>query len=215
MPTKTKPRRKSKLTAEEREERRQQQRERAAAAVEALGTEDGFRAWIESRKNFRSYSARNQWLILVQLPEATRVGRRRDQRQRGRGEGRMTDDNLTREQLSKLEALAVRHGSVACEKIHGSDEVYAVIDPTMASGFTEDEHARLTIDEDGQITETESLCPGEGFRSCCETWKLKDDDECRPCTEAIEQEADAAHLRRRGVRNLSAYDPNNDNRGER
>jgi hypothetical protein len=66
-----------KFTDEERAEYKRQQREEAQqrleTAVESLQTSDGFRAWLDARARFHSYSFNNTLLIWTQLPEATRV----------------------------------------------------------------------------------------------------------------------------------------------
>lgn len=61
------------LTEEERAERRASERRRMQDAVEALRTSDGWRRWLTARRHFHDYSFRNQILIAMQMPEATRV----------------------------------------------------------------------------------------------------------------------------------------------
>lgn len=54
------------LTDEQREQRRAEQRELVIASIEQLRTSDGWRAHLNARARFRSYSARNVLLILSQ-----------------------------------------------------------------------------------------------------------------------------------------------------
>jgi N-terminal domain of anti-restriction factor ArdC len=61
------------LTEERREQRRAEQRELVIASIEQLRSSDGWRAYLNARARFRSYSARNVLLILAQHPSATRV----------------------------------------------------------------------------------------------------------------------------------------------
>lgn len=71
------PRRKKKnyrpLTPEQRAERVERDRKRMQAAVDALRSSEGWQRWLAVRKRFRSYSFRNQLLIALQRPDATRV----------------------------------------------------------------------------------------------------------------------------------------------
>jgi hypothetical protein len=60
-------------TEEQREQRRAEQRELVVASIEQLRSSDGWRAYLNARARFRSYSARNVLLILEQHPTATRV----------------------------------------------------------------------------------------------------------------------------------------------
>jgi len=59
--------------AEYRKAQREQANERLKAAVESLQSTEGFRAWLEARARFHTYSFHNTLLILVQMPEARRV----------------------------------------------------------------------------------------------------------------------------------------------
>lgn len=52
---------------------RRLQTEQIAASVAALESEPGFRAWMRARRRFHTYSLRNQLLICLQRPDATRV----------------------------------------------------------------------------------------------------------------------------------------------
>jgi hypothetical protein len=61
------------LTEEQRERRRVEQRELVVASIEQLRSSNGWRAYLNARARFRSYSARNVLLILQQHPTATRV----------------------------------------------------------------------------------------------------------------------------------------------
>jgi antirestriction protein ArdC len=63
----------SKLTDAEREQRRAADREFIQQAVEQLRSSDGWQRWLATRRHFRSYSLRNQLLIALQRPDATRV----------------------------------------------------------------------------------------------------------------------------------------------
>lgn len=54
-------------------ERRERDRELAAEAVEQLRSSEGWRRWLDTRRHFHRYSVRNQILIAMQMPEATRV----------------------------------------------------------------------------------------------------------------------------------------------
>jgi hypothetical protein len=58
------------LTEEQREQRRAQQRELVVASIEQLRSSDGWRAYLNARARFRSYSARNDLLILAQRTTA-------------------------------------------------------------------------------------------------------------------------------------------------
>lgn len=53
--------------------KRQEQLERLEQATREVATSDGFRRWIETRAKFHRYSIRNQILIAMQCPDATRV----------------------------------------------------------------------------------------------------------------------------------------------
>jgi antirestriction protein ArdC len=70
MTTKTKSAPKS---DEERAERRAADREQMREAVEALRSSEGWQRWLKLRRHFRTYSFRNQLMIAMQCPEATRV----------------------------------------------------------------------------------------------------------------------------------------------
>lgn len=61
------------LSEHERAERRRADREFARHAVERLRSSEGWRAWLESRRHFRTYSLHNQLLIAMQCPNATHV----------------------------------------------------------------------------------------------------------------------------------------------
>jgi hypothetical protein len=61
------------LTEEQREQRRAEQRALVVASIEQLRSSDGWRAYLNARARFRSYSPRNVLLILAQHPTATRV----------------------------------------------------------------------------------------------------------------------------------------------
>ena len=61
------------LTDEERDARRAEQREIADRAVEELRSSTGWQRWLSTRRHFHHYSLRNQLLIAMQAPDATRV----------------------------------------------------------------------------------------------------------------------------------------------
>ena len=61
------------LTETEREQRRAADRRFVQQAVEQLRTSDGWQRWLTTRRHFHSYSLRNQLLIALQRPDATRV----------------------------------------------------------------------------------------------------------------------------------------------
>ena len=65
----------SRLTEEQCAGRRQRDRELAQRAVEQLRSSDGWRMWlaVRSRTGLARYSLRNQLLIALQDPEATKV----------------------------------------------------------------------------------------------------------------------------------------------
>jgi hypothetical protein len=65
--------RRTRLTEEERERRRAADREFVQQAVAALRSSEGWHRWRATRRHFRSYSLRNQLLIAMQKPDATRV----------------------------------------------------------------------------------------------------------------------------------------------
>jgi N-terminal domain of anti-restriction factor ArdC len=68
---------KTKFSDEEKAAYLQAQREKAQeqfeSAVASLQSEEGFAAWLNARAKFHDYSFANTMLIMVQLPEATRV----------------------------------------------------------------------------------------------------------------------------------------------
>jgi antirestriction protein ArdC len=70
MTTKTKRAPKSEA---ERAERRAADREQMREAVEALRSSEGWQRWLRVRRHFRTYSFRNQLMIAMQCPQATRV----------------------------------------------------------------------------------------------------------------------------------------------
>ena len=61
------------LTGEQREQRRVEQRELVVAAIEQLRSSTGWRAYLNARARFGSYSARNVLMIVQQHPTAERV----------------------------------------------------------------------------------------------------------------------------------------------
>ena len=61
------------LTEEQREQRRVEQRELVVASIEQLRSSTGWRAYLNGRARFRSYSARNVLMIIQQHPTAERV----------------------------------------------------------------------------------------------------------------------------------------------
>ena len=61
------------LTDAEREQRRAADRAFVQQAVEQLRSSDGWQRWLTTRQHFHTYSLRNQLLIAMQNPEATRV----------------------------------------------------------------------------------------------------------------------------------------------
>ena len=61
------------LSNAEREQRRAQERELVQTAVEQLRSSAGWQAWLDTRSRFHNYSLRNQLLIALQAPHATRV----------------------------------------------------------------------------------------------------------------------------------------------
>src|SRR3954469_25379401 len=69
------PRPRTLLSDDERAERRARERQLTAQAVEQLRTSAGWQAWLQvrARTGLRRYSLRNQLLIAVQDPAATRV----------------------------------------------------------------------------------------------------------------------------------------------
>jgi hypothetical protein len=61
------------LSEAERDGRRRRDRERSRQAVERLRGSEGWQRWLSLRRHFRSYSPVNQWLIALQMPDASRV----------------------------------------------------------------------------------------------------------------------------------------------
>jgi len=61
------------LTEAEREQRRAADRAFVQQAVEQLRSSDGWQRWLTTRRHFHTYSLRNQLLIAMQRPDATRV----------------------------------------------------------------------------------------------------------------------------------------------
>jgi antirestriction protein ArdC len=60
-------------TEAERAERREAERRLMADAVDRLRTSEGWRRWLAVRSHFHDYTLRNQILIALQCPKATRV----------------------------------------------------------------------------------------------------------------------------------------------
>jgi antirestriction protein ArdC len=69
----TSTRRRRSPTSEDRDARRAAERELTAKAVRALQESDGWQRWLRVRRHFHSYSLANQFLIALQMPDATRV----------------------------------------------------------------------------------------------------------------------------------------------
>ena len=61
------------LSEAEREQRRAADRAFVQQAVEQLRSSDGWQRWLATRRHFHSYSLRNQLLLAMQKPDATRV----------------------------------------------------------------------------------------------------------------------------------------------
>jgi N-terminal domain of anti-restriction factor ArdC len=61
------------LTDAEREQRRAADRAFVQQAVEQLRSSDGWQRWLTTRRHFHTYSLRNQLLLAMQKPDATRV----------------------------------------------------------------------------------------------------------------------------------------------
>jgi antirestriction protein ArdC len=61
------------LTDAEREQRRAADRAFVQQAVDALRSSEGWQRWLTTRRHFHVYSLRNQLLIAMQKPDATRV----------------------------------------------------------------------------------------------------------------------------------------------
>src|SRR4051794_41647183 len=65
--------RRRRLSEAEREQRRSADRAFVEQAVEALRSSEGWQRWLTTRRYFHTYSLRNQLLIAMQTPDATRV----------------------------------------------------------------------------------------------------------------------------------------------
>src|SRR3954452_2078833 len=61
------------LSEAEREQRRAAECAFVQQAVEQLRSSDGWQRWLTTRRHFHTYSLRNQLLIAMQCPHATRV----------------------------------------------------------------------------------------------------------------------------------------------
>jgi hypothetical protein len=61
------------LTEAEREQRRAADRAFIQQAVDALRSSEGWQRWLTTRRHFHNYSLRNQLLLAMQKPDATRV----------------------------------------------------------------------------------------------------------------------------------------------
>lgn len=61
------------LTDAERDARREADRQKSQEAVEKLRSTEGWQQWLALRRHFHTYSLRNQLLIAMQCPQATRV----------------------------------------------------------------------------------------------------------------------------------------------
>ncbi len=61
------------LTDAQREQRRAADRAFVQQAVEQLRSSDGWQRWLTTRRHFHTYSLRNQLLLAMQNPDATRV----------------------------------------------------------------------------------------------------------------------------------------------
>ena len=61
------------LTDAERQKRRAADRAFVQEAVEQLRSSEGWQRWLTTRRHFHTYSLRNQLLIAMQKPDATRV----------------------------------------------------------------------------------------------------------------------------------------------
>src|SRR5881397_2480501 len=61
------------LSEAEREQRRAADRAFVQQAVEQLRSSDGWQRWLATRRHFHNYSLRNQLLLAMQNPNATRV----------------------------------------------------------------------------------------------------------------------------------------------
>jgi len=67
------PRTQTRLSPAEREERRAAELKLTENAVEQLRNSTGWQRWLRARRHFHTYSLRNQLLIALQAPDATRV----------------------------------------------------------------------------------------------------------------------------------------------
>ncbi|HWT92728.1 MAG TPA: ArdC family protein [Solirubrobacteraceae bacterium] len=63
----------TKLSEDERAARREADRQKSQEAVEQLKSTEGWQRWLAVRRHFHTYTLRNQLLIAMQCPEATRV----------------------------------------------------------------------------------------------------------------------------------------------
>src|SRR3954463_37555 len=61
------------LSEAERDQRRAADRAFVQQAVEQLRSSDGWQRWLATRRHFHTYSLRNQLLLAMQNPDATRV----------------------------------------------------------------------------------------------------------------------------------------------
>src|SRR3954466_13915567 len=61
------------LSEAEREQRRAADRAFVQQAVEQLRSSQGWQRWLTTRRHFHSYSLRNQLLLAMKKPDATRV----------------------------------------------------------------------------------------------------------------------------------------------
>src|SRR3954468_14859560 len=61
------------LSEAEREQRRAADRAFVQQAVEQLRSSEGWQRWLTTRRHFHPYSLRNQLLLAMQKPDATRV----------------------------------------------------------------------------------------------------------------------------------------------
>jgi antirestriction protein ArdC len=60
-------------TETERAERRERERRLMAEAIERLRSSEGWQRWLKVRRHFHCYSLHNQFLIAMQMPDASRV----------------------------------------------------------------------------------------------------------------------------------------------
>src|SRR4051794_39183439 len=61
------------LTEAEREQRRAADRAFVQQAVDQLRSSEGWQRWLTTRRHFHTYSLRNQLLLAMQKPDATRA----------------------------------------------------------------------------------------------------------------------------------------------